>query len=589
VTGLEVAPPEILLDKPGPKQQLTVTAKYADGSTRDVTKDAIYSSNTPTTADVNEAGLVSSIRKGEAAMLVRYEGKLAVVNVTAVTEKAGFKWPAFTENNYIDKYVAAKLQRVKILPSDLSSDAEFLRRVSYDLVGMPPSLEQVRAFMADKTETRLKRSRKIDELMARPQFIDHWSLKWGDLLQVNRARLGDKGMWAFREWIRESISSNKPYDRMVRELITARGSTFQNPPANFFRFTRDPKIAMETTTQLFLGVRMVCAQCHDHPFEKWTQNQYFQLTAFFGAVGIKDGMDSNEEIIYDKREDNEVHHPKDNRVMNAKFLFGGENIKPQEAHLREALADWLTSPSNELFGKSMANRVWSYFFGRGIIEPVDDIRASNPAVNPQLLDALTKDFVDHRFDLRHLIRTIVNSRTYQLSFHANEWNNDDEINFSHAAPRRLTAEELFDALYIATGTKPFFRDLPKDFTAEQFPDPSFGKGGFLDLFGRPERQTSCECERRSDVSLVQALNLVNGATIAEAVADENGRVAKLVLGNATDRQIVEELYLAALGRPPEPRELDYAETYLAKGMNRAERAQDLLWALLNSNAFLFNR
>jgi hypothetical protein len=334
---------------------------------------------------------------------------------------------------------------------------------------------------------------------------------------------------------------------------------------------------------------MVCAQCHDHPFEKWTQNQYFQLTAFFGAVGIKDGQDSNEEIIFDKREDTEIHHPKDNRVMSAKFLFGGENIKPQEAHLREALADWLTSPQNELFGKSMANRVWSYFFGRGIIEPVDDIRASNPAVNPPLLDALTKDFVDHHFDLRHLIRTVVNSRTYQLSFHANEWNTDDEINFSHAAPRRLTAEELFDGLYIATGTKPFFKELPKDFTAEQFPDPSFGKGGFLDLFGRPERQTSCECERRSDVSLVQALNLVNGSTIAEAVADENGRVAKLILHGANDRQIVEELYLASLGRPPQPRELDYAETYLAKGMNRAERAQDLLWALLNSNAFLFNR
>jgi len=589
VTKLEVTPPEILLDKPGPKQQLTVTAQYADGSSREVTKDAIYSSNTPTIADVNDAGLVTSIRKGEAAMLIRYEGKLAVINVTAVTEKQGFKWPGFPENNYIDKYVAAKLQRVKILPSDLASDAEFLRRVSYDLIGLPPAVEEVRAFVADKTETRAKRSKKIDELMARPEFVDHWSVKWGDLLQVNRTRLGDKGMWAFREWIRESIATNKPYDKMVRELITARGSTYQNPPANFFRFTRDPKVEMETTTQLFLGVRMVCAQCHDHPFEKWTQNQYFQLTAFFGSVGIKEGMDSNEEIVYDKREDNEIHHPKDNRVMHAKFLFGGENLKPQEAHLREALADWLTSPQNELFGKSMANRVWSYFFGRGIIEPVDDIRASNPAVNPQLLDALTKDFVDHRFDLRRLIRTIVNSRTYQLSFHANEWNGDDEINFSHAAPRRLTAEELYDALYLATGTKPFVRELPKDFTAEQFPDPSFLKGGFLDLFGRPERQTSCECERRSDVSLVQALNLVNGSTIADAVADENGRVSKLILRNATDREIVDELYMAALGRPPEPRELDYAETYMAKGMNRAERAQDLLWALLNSNAFLFNR
>lgn len=588
ISKLEVTPPEILFDKAGPKRQLAVTAHYADGSTREVTKEAIYSSNTPTIAEIGDDGVVTSVRKGEAAMLVRYEGKLAVVNVTALTEKQGFKWTPLPENNYIDKFIAAKLQRVKILPSELTTDAEFLRRVSYDLIGLPPTVEQVRAFVAEKTENRLKRTRKIDELMARPEFVDHWSLKWGDLLQVNRARLGDKGMWAFRDWIRDSVASNKRYDRMVRELITARGSTFQNPPANFFRFTRDAKVAMETTTQLFLGVRMVCAQCHDHPFEKWTQNQYFQLTAFFGAVGIKDGMDSNEEIVYDKREEAEIHHPKDNRVVPAKFLFGGENIKPQEAHLREALADWLTAPSNDLFGKSMANRMWSYFFGRGIIDPVDDIRASNPPVNPQLLDALTKDFVDHGFDLRRLIRTIVSSRTYQLSYHANEWNADDESNFSHASPRRLTAEELYDGLYIATGTKPYLKELPKDFTAEQFPDPSFGKGGFLDLFGRPERQTSCECERRSDVSLVQALNLINGSTIADAVADEHGRVARLVLKSSTDRQLVEELYLAALGRPPDPKELDSAETYLAKGMNRAERAQDLLWALLNSNAFLFN-
>ncbi|HZT31457.1 MAG TPA: DUF1549 domain-containing protein [Bryobacteraceae bacterium] len=589
VAQLEVQPPEILMQKPGGKQQLRVTAHYADGSTRDVTRDAIYSSNTPTIADVNDSGLVSSLRKGEAAMLVRYEGKLAVINVTALTEQPGFTWTRVPEYNYIDQFIDAKLQRVKILPSELTTDAEFLRRASLDLIGLPPTVEELRAFLADKTETRLKRSRMIDKLMARPEFVDHWTVKWGDLLQVNRSRLGDKGMWAFREWIRESVASNKPYDRMVRELITARGSTFQNPPANFFRFTRDPKVEMETTTQLFLGVRMSCAQCHDHPFEKWTQNQYYQLSAFFAGVGIKEGADSNEEIIYDKREGAEVKHPKDGHIVKAKFLFGGEKIQPHEQDLRDALADWLTSPDNELFGKSMANRLWSYFFGRGIIEPVDDIRASNPPSNPQLLDALTRDFVGHEFDIRHMIRTIANSRTYQLSFRTNSWNADDEINFSHASPRRLTAEELYDAISLATGTRPQVRGVPKNFLAEQFPDSNVEKGGFLDLFGRPERQTSCECERRSDVSLVQALNMVNGATIADAVAGESGRVAKLMLSGATDRQIIEELYLAALSRPPEPRELDLAQTYLARGGNRAERAQDLLWALLNSNAFLFNR
>ncbi|MGH9722543.1 MAG: DUF1553 domain-containing protein, partial [Bryobacteraceae bacterium] len=365
-------------------------------------------------------------------------------------------------------------------------------------------------------------------------------------------------------------------------------STFRNPPANYFRFTRDPKVAMETTTQLFLGVRMVCAQCHDHPFEQWTQNQYFQLSAFFAKVGIKDGADANEEIIFEKREDNEIKHPKDGRIVSPKFLYS-ETLQPVEADLRQSLAAWLTSAQNPLFAKAMANRMWSYFFGRGIIEPVDDIRASNPPANAALLDALTKDFSAHKFELRHLIRTIVNSQTYQLSYKPNEWNQDDELNFSHASPRRLSAEQLFDGIYKATGTLPYFRDVPRAYTAQQLPDPRVGAGGFLDLFGRPERQTSCECERRSDVSLVQALNLLNGSTIADAISDEKGRVAKLILSGATDRQIIDELYLSALNRAPDARELDYAQTYLGSGMNRAERAQDLLWALLNSNAFLFNR
>ncbi len=588
VSQLEVQPPEILMEKPGLKQQLKVTVHYADGSTRDVTREAIYSSNTPTVAEVNESGLISGVRKGEAAMLVRYEGKLAVINVTALTEKPGFLWTKVPEYNYIDQWIDAKLQRVKLLPSALTTDAEFLRRVSLDLIGQPPTVEELRAFLSDQTDSRTKRSRMIDRLMARSEFVDHWSVKWSDLLQVNRTRLGDKGMWAFREWIRESIATNKPYDRMVRELITARGSTFQNPPANFFRFTRDPKVEMETTTQLFLGVRMSCAQCHDHPFEKWTQNQYYQLSAFFAGVGIKDGGDSNEEIVYEKREGAQVKHPKDGRIVKAKFLFGGEKIHPQEQDLRESLADWLTAPENELFGKSLVNRLWSYFFGRGIIEPVDDIRASNPPSNPQLLDALTKDFVGHGFDMRYVIRTIVNSRTYQQSFRSNEWNADDEINFSHAAPRRLTAEQLYDAVYLATGTRPFVRGVPKNSLAAQFPDSNVDKGGFLDLFGRPERQTSCECERRFDVSLVQALNMVNGATIADAVGSESGRVAKLILAGASDRDTIEELYLATLSRPPLPQERDLAQTYLSAGPNRPERVQDLLWALLNSNAFLFN-
>jgi hypothetical protein len=593
VTKLTIEPSEVFAEKPGPKQQLKVVATYGDGATRDVTQWALYLSTYEPAAAVSDGGLITTQRKGETSVLVRYEGRLSVVPVTVLPEKTGFAWSNPPAWNYIDEQVNAKLKRLHVLPSKLSGDEEFLRRVSLDLIGLPPSPDETRAFLADKRETRLKRTAMIDKLMARPEFLAHWAVKWSDLLQVNRSKLGDKGMWAFREWIKESLAANKPYDAMVRELVTAKGSTFQNPPANFLRFTRDPKVAMETTTQLFLGVRMVCAQCHDHPFEQWTQNQYYNLSAYFATVGIKNGGDSDEEIIYDKREEIEIHHPKDGRVMPAKFLFKTEKfsteITGEEKQLRETLASWLTARDNPYFAKAMANRVWSYFLGRGIIDPVDDIRASNPASNAALLDALTKDFLGSNYDLRKLIRSIVTSRTYQLSFDSNEWNVDDEVNFSHAAPRRLTAEQLYDAVYVAAGVKPKLKELPEGAMAQDFPDTTIDRGGFLDLFGRPERQTSCECERRSDVSLVQALNLLNGSTIADALADADGRIAKLVVSGADDRKMVEELYLGALSRRPTAQEIDFGQTYLRKGGSRAERAQDLLWALINSNAFLFNR
>jgi hypothetical protein len=596
VTRLEVEPKEFETERAGEERALKVTAHYADGSSRDVTRVAGYTSNAPQVAEAGEDGVLRSVRKGEAAVLVRYEGKLSVVGVTVLDSRPGYAWKPVPEWNYIDREVNAKLKRLRMLPSELAGDAEFLRRVSFDLIGLPPAPEEVRAFVADRTETRKKRAAAVERLMAREEFINHWTVKWSDLLQVNRAKLGDKGVWAFREWIRESLAGNKPYDRMVRELLTAKGSTFRNPPANFFRFTREPKLAMETTTQLFLGVRMVCAQCHDHPFEQWTQNQYFQLAAFFGDLGVKSGEDSDEEVIFDKREDAEIFHPKDGRKMNAAFLFdlgkggqaGAAARAADEAELREKLAAWITARENPLFAKSMANRLWSYFFGRGIIEPVDDIRASNPPSNPALLEALAKDFVERNYDLRHMIRTIVNSRTYQLSFRANEWNEGDETNFSHALPRRLTAEQLFDAVHVAAGSRPKVAQAPEGSLAQDFPDPSVLRGGFLDVFGRPERQTSCECERRSDMSLVQALNLLNGPTIAGAIADPEGRIAKLILGGASDRRLVEELYLSALSRAPTGQELDSALTYMGKGGGRAERAQDLLWALINSNGFLFN-
>lgn len=589
VAKLVIEPAEIFVDKPGPKQQMKVVATYGDGSTRDVTRLAQYSSTFEPAAAVSETGVVTTQLDGETSLLVRYEGKLGVVPTTILPGKSGFAWSNPPAWNYIDEHINNKLKRLQVLPAKLTTDEEFLRRVSIDLIGLPPTPEEIRAFTADARDTRIKRAATIDTLMARPEFLSHWAVKWGDLLQVSRSKLGDKGIWAFRDWIMESLAENKPYDRMVRELVTAKGSTFHNPPANFLRFTREPKVAMETTTQLFLGVRMVCAQCHDHPFEQWTQNQYFNLSAYFATVGIKNGIDSDEEIVFDKREDTEVHHPKDGRVMPAKLLFNGDKYDPAGKEIREVLADWLTARENPLFAKAMANRMWSYFLGRGIIDPVDDIRASNPPSNAPLLDAMTKDFLASNYDLKKLMRTIVNSRTYQLSSTAGTPGRTSGANFAFAQPRRLSAEELYDAVYIAAGSLPKIKELPEGSLAQDFPDPTIDRGGFLDLFGRPERQTSCECERRSDVSLVQALNLLNGSTIADAIADPDGRIAKLIVAGADDRKLISELYLAALSRRPNSQELDFAQTYLRKGGARAERAQDLLWALLNSNAFLFNR
>lgn len=596
VRSLRAEPAEVFMNAPGESAVVKVTASYGDGGTRDVTQEAIVESNVPDLATVTDAS-VKGVRTGEATLLVRYQGNLTTVPVTVLNPKPGFAWKQLPQNNYIDKALDAKLQRLKIQPSDIVEDAGFLRRVSLDLAGRLPAPPEVRAFVADASKT--KRSAVIDQLIASPAYVDHWTLKWGDLLQNNRKYLGEKGAYEFREWIRDSMAQNKPYDRMVREMLTARGSSYENPAANFYRVTRDPKPTMEKTTQVFLGVRMVCAQCHDHPFERWTQNQYYEMAAFFSAVGLRPGYEVGEEILYDQRQDFDMKHPKDSRVMNPKFIVpatwsaeaGGAvptGTVPTDQRRRMVYAEWLTAKDNPFFAKSTVNRVWSYFFGRGIIDPVDDIRASNPPANPALLDALAKDFVAHDFDLRYLMRTIANSRAYQTSIATNEWNAQDTENFSHAVPRRLSAEELMDALAQATGVRPVFAEAPPDTNAEQITDPHIGKDGFLDLFGRPSRESSCECERRSDLSLPQALNLVNGRTISDAVADANGRIAKSILGGRPDRELVEDLYLASLSRPPSAAELDKGLKYLEAGAGRAARAQDLLWALVNSKAFLYN-
>ena len=588
VAALAVEPKEISMPKPGEAVRTHVIATFQDGQTRDVTRDANIESNTPDVAQVSVSADVKGERVGEATLLIRYQGKFATVPVTVVNPKPGFVWNAPPQYNYIDQKIDAKLERLKIQPSPLADDSAFLRRVYLDLTGRIPAPGAVQAFLADPTPSRQKRSKLIDRLIASPEYVDHWTVKWGDLLQSSRKYVGDKGVYEFREWIHDSIAANKSYDQMARELLTARGSSYDNPAANYFRVTREAKPTMEKTTQVFLGVRMVCAQCHDHPFERWTQNQYYEMSAFFSAVGLRAGYEVGEEIVFDQRAGFDMKHPKDGHVVQPALLISptAATAVPSDAHRRDALAAWITSKDNPFFAKAIANRIWSYFWGKGIIDPVDDIRASNPPSNAALLDGLTKDLVDHGFDLRHLMRTIANSRAYQESIDVNEWNAADRDNFSHAIPRRLSAEELMDAVASAAGARPAFPESPEDTAAEQLVDPHIGKDGFLDVFGRPLRESACECERRSDFSLPQALNLVNGSTISDAVADPKGRVAGLVLSGKGDAAIVDELYLASLGRIPSASERDSAVRYLGGGA-RAMRAQDLLWALLNSKGFLY--
>jgi hypothetical protein len=596
---LEILPADISLTLPGMSQRILALAHYPDGKVRDVTRDAIFSSNNGDVAQVKGA-TVTSVRRGEAAILIRYEGNYATREVTVMGDRNGYQWVDVPEFNYIDKHVYAKLKKVKTLPSDLATDAEFIRRVSLDITGLPPKSERVRAFLTDTTASREKREKLVDELLGSKDYVEFWANKWADLLQCSSASLGQKAVWQYKDWIRRAVRENRPYDQFVREILLAEGNAYQNPAVNYYRVLREPEKIAEDVSQTFLGVRFNCNKCHDHPFERWTQNQYYEFAAYFSKVAIKKGyMDRDvvkdegggtvrvmaEEVVYRTRDQKEVIHPKSGAVMTPKAPFG--NPKPaSEDDRRVAFVDWLASKENPLFAKSMANRVWSYFFGLGIIDPVDDIRASNPPSNAALLDALTEEFVKSGFDTKKLIRTICTSRTYQLSFTKNDWNKDDKINFASAQPRRLSAEQMVDAVALVTGAKSKFSGLPQGMRAAEAPDAKVGDD-FLTLFGRPKRQSACECERSSNLTLSHAMNLINGSTIGEAVSEPDNFVARLVSSQGDDRKVVEDLYLAILSRPPSEKETAMAD--LKAGGNRLEAAQDLAWALLNSPAFLFNR
>ena len=571
VTRIDLHPANPVAQQIGSEQQVRVVATYSDGGTRDVTSHAFVESGNTDVAAADAHGLITTLRRGEAPILARYEGQYAATTLTVMGDRDGFEWQDPPVNNRIDELVAAKWKRLKILPSDLCTDAEFIRRVSLDLIGLPPTADEVREFLANPRDPRSKRDALIERLLNSQDFVEHWANKWADLLQVNRKFLGEPGAQLFRDWIREEIARNTPHDQFVRKLLTASGSTKDNPAAAYWKILRDPSEAMENTTHLFLATRFNCNKCHDHPFERWTQNQYYELAQFFAQVELKkddasgdrtvagtavEGAKPLYEIVSDRAEGG-VPHPRTGQPVAPALPYAAGPVDlPPDTARRAELAAWITAPDNRFFALSYVNRLWGYLMGVGLIEPLDDIRAGNPPSNPELLEHLTREFIESGFNTRHILRQIVQSRTYQLALETHRWNEDDQINYSSAQARRLPAEVLLDAVYRVTGATPDFPGATPGTRAAQLLDPTIDlPGGFLANLGRPARESACECERGSDLQLSSIMALLSGPAIAQAVSDPHNALAHLVEHHSDDLRLANELFLRVLGREATQTEL----------------------------------
>ena len=586
VTALEVWPPHRIL-VPGETQQLLVKATWKDGRTEDVTATAQFDTLNDGVATITPAGLVTAKGRGETHIMVRFCGQATVAQVTLPYAKVE-PYPTVPTHNFVDEKLVAKWKDLGLTPSPVCSDEEFLRRVHLDAIGTLPTPAEVKAFLADKSPD--KRAKLIDKVLDRPEFVDFWTLKWGDLLRINRAQLNERGMWSFHNWVRACLRDRRPVDEMVRDIVTAEGSTYTEGPANYYMVARTPGDWAETTSQLFLGVRIGCAKCHHHPFEKWSQDDYAGMAAFFARLGLKNsqefGIFGREQVVYLKPT-GEMSHPRKGGVVKPHPLDGPNVDDPIDRRVK--LAEWLTAPDNPFFARNLVNRFWGYCMGRGLVEPLDDMRATNPASNPELLDALAADFVKQKYDLRRLLRTIMQSRAYQLSAVKTSGNEADAQNVHYArfTVRRLTAEQLADALDAATGTQEKYPGLPLGTRAIQLPDSGV-KSYLLDVFGRPARQITCECERTAQPNIAQALHLLNGDALNKKIGAPAGRIEAALKAKRPVPEIVEELYLVTLSRPPRPDEVQRAGQWIGRAASPREGLQDLLWALLNSREFLFN-
>ena len=584
VAGIEIFPKSAVLEGSNTLQHFIVRAHYSNGTERDVTPLTVFISNNDATAKVAEDGLVTAGQRGEAFIQARFAEFNVGAQIIVTPKNLPFKWPEVASRGYIDDAVYAKLKKLRFTPSDVCDDATFIRRASLDLTGALPKPEEVEKFLQDSDAA--KRDKLVDQLLVRKEFAELWVMKWAELLEIRTRdnRVYPKATVLYFEWLRDQMLANVPFDQIVRNLLTASESNFRNPAANYYQIESDTLKLAENTAQIFMGMRIQCSQCHNHPFDRWTMNDYYSFAAFFAQIGRKPGDDPRETVIYD-RSDGEVKHLVTGKAMHPKFL-GGDEPEIKNESRREVLARWLTSPQNPYFARNLANIVWAHFMGRGIIEPVDDVRISNPPSNPELLDELAAKFVEYKYDFKHVVRDICTSRTYELSTRPNSSNASDDRNFSKAAIRRIRAEVLLDCISEITETQDKFPGLPRGARAVEIADGNTANY-FLTTFGRASRTTVCSCEVKVDPNLSQALHLLNGRTLQSKI-DDGAVVKKLLKQGQTPDQIIENLYLRCFSRRPTEDEMSKLKKFLTPDSNQEQILNDIFWSLLNAKEFVFN-
>jgi hypothetical protein len=587
VVGIKCYPEGRIMDR-GTDQQITTLALYSDGTTEDVTQMALYEPNDTEMAEVTVGGLVKTLDlSGEVAVMARYQGQVSTFRATIPL--GADMGPLATPRNILDVAVQNKLKLLGIPPSAVCDDATFIRRASIDIAGRLPTEQEVRDFLASPDPE--KRDKLVDQLVDSPGYADLFANKWNLVLRNKRRQPQDtRGTYAFFSWIHDALEENKPYDQFVREVLTAAGDVGSNPPVTWYREVAQTNEQVEDTAQLFLGLRIQCARCHHHPFEKWSQDDYYGFSAFFSRVGRKNGENIREQRVFHNDGVAAANNPRSGKALKPTGLGSAPLDVPAERDPRHLLVDWMASKDNKFFASALVNRYWKHFFDRGIVEPEDDMRETNPPTNPELLKGLAEHFIAHNFDLKDLVRTICKSNTYQLSSLPNDYNLKDKQNFSRYYPKRLKAEVLYDALHQVTATSQAYNGLPVGTMALQLPDPTVGPY-FLKVFGQPQADTACECERSQEANLAQSLHLLNSSEVQGKISNGTGRAA-LLAGekDRTEEERVQELYRWVYARNPDPEEMKIAMAHLAKQKPETKKIawEDIIWALVNTKEFLFN-